>query len=74
MTQGKKIPPIIVPKWMETEQPMKAQFCKLVNFALEGAPDMSLAEFASLLCEANKEDTFDRLGLKIKEQLREVGA
>lgn len=68
----RKVPYIIVPKWMEKEQPAKAEFCHLINFALDGAPDMSLAEFATLLCEANKSSSLERLGFVVEEQLKEV--
>ena len=57
----KKATRIVVPGWMVEETPLTAEFCELVNFALEGNPDMSLAAFAELLHEENVRASVERL-------------
>jgi hypothetical protein len=57
----KKAPRIAVPGWMKEETPLTAQFCELVNFALEGDPDMSLAAFAEILHTENVRASVERL-------------
>ena len=68
-----KATPISIPEWLRADNPMKAQFCELVNFALEVAPHMSLAKFASLLDEALKEEALMKLEADVERQLKEVG-
>ena len=57
----KKVTRISVPEWMKQETPVTAQFCELVNFALETNPTMSLAAFAEILHEENVRATVERL-------------
>ena len=57
----KKAPHILVPSWMKEVAPVTAQFCELVNYALEGNPDMSLAAFAKILHEENTKASVERL-------------
>lgn len=57
----KKAPRIVVPEWMREETPLVAQFCELVNYALEGNPDMSLATFAEILHGENVRVSLERL-------------
>ena len=57
----KKVTHISVPQWMKQETPLIAQFCELVNFALESDPTMSLAAFAKILHGENVRATDKRL-------------
>lgn len=66
----KKAPRILLPSWMKEERPLTAQFCELVNFALESDPDMSLAAFAEQLNEVNMEEARNRLQAIIEKQFQ----
>ena len=52
---------IVIPQWLRDESPMCAGFCDVINAALEENPEMSLAEFAANLSQANIEDSLMRL-------------
>ena len=58
-----------IPNWMKKDAPMCAEFCELINAALENNPNMSLAAFAEQLSQANVEKTYERLLKAEKEQL-----
>lgn len=59
---------ITIHNWIKRERPIVAEFCELINSALQNKPNMSLAEFAVQLDEANKETTYARLLKAEKEQ------
>ena len=61
---------IVVYEWMRKETPFAAQFCELVNEALRMNPDMSLAEFASVLDGVNKENALERVRAAEQQQFR----
>ena len=65
-----KKPHIVVPGWMKEETPIVASFCELVNFALEDNPDMTLAEFAEKLNDANMSAALERLEAVEKRQFQ----
>lgn len=68
----KQITQIRVPDWMKREKPSTAEFCELINFALQGNPNMSLAEFAKTLDEENVRATYERIVAAEKAQFEEV--
>ena len=42
-----------IPALIKRDAPKMAEFCELVNFSLQGNPNMSLAEFAEQLSRVN---------------------
>ena len=59
---------ITVYAWMKEETPLAANFCELVNDALQMNPNMSLAQFASVLDGANKENALARVRAAEQQQ------
>lgn len=62
---------IVIPNWMKREEPSKADFCDLVNYALEGNPTMTLEEFAQLISQRNVERTIERMERVEEKQFKE---
>ena len=62
---------IVIPEWLRREIPPTAGFCELINFALEGNPNMSLAAFAEQLSKSNVEQSFKRIQRAEKRQFGE---
>ena len=52
---------IVIPQWLKREQPVCAGFCEMINDTLQNTPDISLAEFAEQLSEANIEESYKRI-------------
>lgn len=61
---------IVVYEWMRQETPLAVKFCELVNEALQMDPNMSLAQFASVLDSVNKENTLERVRAAEQQQFR----
>lgn len=52
---------IVIPQWLRDESPICADFCELINYALEEKPNMSLQEFAEDLNNSNLELSYERI-------------
>ncbi|MBQ9728210.1 MAG: hypothetical protein IJV85_01295 [Clostridia bacterium] len=65
---------IVVTNWNKEQHPICSEFCELINDALERRPDMSLAEFAEILNEANQYAMREMLYEVEKRQLKEIKA
>lgn len=52
---------ISVSEEMKMKTPALAGFCELINYALSGRPDMTLAEFAGVIESVHREDRLARL-------------
>ncbi|MBQ9113878.1 MAG: hypothetical protein IJY05_03040 [Clostridia bacterium] len=61
---------ISIPNFMYDEAPILAGVCEIINVALEQNPDMSLAEFARVISEANQEKACERLEKAIERQFK----
>ena len=57
-----------IPEWLKERNPISAQFCEMVNVALAGNPNMSLAEFAAILDFENKRATYENILAAEREQ------
>lgn len=60
---------IKIPAWLKRDTPMCAGFCEIINFALESNPNMTLAEFAAQLSQANIEKAYEILLTAEREQI-----
>ena len=58
-----------IPAWMKRDAPMCAEFCEIINLALESNPNMSLAEFAEQINQANVEKAYEIL---IKAEAQQI--
>ena len=63
---------IRIPAHMRRTQPHCAEFCDVINEALRESPQMTLAEFAWFIDEANVEGERQRLRRIIQKQLGEL--
>lgn len=52
---------ISVSEEMKMKTPALAGFCELINYALSGRPDMTLAEFAGVIESVHREERYERL-------------
>ena len=59
---------ITIPKWLKEETPVIAGFCEMINEALQNRPNLSLAEFAKQIDEANVKESYKRLQAVIAAQ------
>lgn len=60
---------ISIPAWLEDEVPVYAEFCKMINAALEHRPNISLAEFAGAVDMNIKKTAYERIKAVIQAQL-----
>lgn len=63
---------ILITAHMRQCTPITAQFCTLINDVLRDRPDITLAEFAQILDEGNKENESKRLQAIVRRQLAEL--
>ena len=63
---------IRIPEHLRRSAPYCAEFCDVVNDALRETPGMTLAEFASLIDEANVEGERQRLRAIIQKQINQL--
>ena len=63
---------IRIPEHLRHAAPYCAEFCDVVNDALRETPGMTLAEFASLIDEANVEGERQRLRAIIQKQINQL--
>ncbi len=61
---------IVVYEWMREETPLAVKFCELINEALQMNPNMSLAQFATVLDGVNKETALERVQAAELQQFR----
>ena len=59
---------ISVLQWQKEKTPITAEFCEMINEALNNNPSMTLREFAELLDEENKRASVERLERIEQEQ------
>ena len=63
---------ITITERLKKTNPITAEFCQIINEVLKNRPNMSLAEFAEQLDEAQKEGELRRVSCIVGEQLREI--
>lgn len=58
-----------IPALIKRDAPKMAEFCELIDFALQGNPNMSLAEFAEQLHRVNVEKACEIL---LKAEIQQI--
>ena len=59
---------ISISEEFKLKNPNVAEFCGIINQALEENPDMTLAEFAGVIESVHREERYKRLDAVIKKQ------
>lgn len=60
---------VVIPPWFWKERRPMAEFCEMINVALETNPEMTLVEFAKLISDFNIEESYHRLVAIVNKQL-----